>query len=94
MSHTLEWKTRLYLFEEEGTTKARAVVDTGTTVLTGRGTARRNPADPEVPEIGDELAAGRALQDVGRQLMDIAKRDVEGTGATRAEPRPAVGWST
>ncbi|WP_149549236.1 DUF1876 domain-containing protein [Streptomyces marokkonensis] len=94
MSHTLEWKTRLYLFEEEGTTKARAVVDTGTTVLTGRGTARRNPADPEVPEIGDELAAGRALQDVGRQLMDIAERDVRGTGATRPDPRPAVGWST
>ncbi|MFD5497742.1 DUF1876 domain-containing protein [Streptomyces sp. NPDC001812] len=93
MSHTLEWKARLYLFEEGGTTKARAVVDTGITVLTGHGTARRNPADPDVPEIGDELAAGRALQDLGRQLVDIAERDVEGTGTTRPGPRPAVGWS-
>ncbi|MEV0696006.1 DUF1876 domain-containing protein [Streptomyces sp. NPDC050388] len=93
MSHTLEWKARLYLFEEGETTKARAVVDTGTTVLTGHGTARRNPADTDVPEIGDELAAGRALQDLGRQLVDIAERDVEGTGTTRPGPRPAVGWS-
>ncbi|MFJ7132761.1 DUF1876 domain-containing protein [Streptomyces fungicidicus] len=92
MSHTLEWKTRLYLFEEDGTTKARAMVDTGTTVLTGHGAARRNSADPDVPEIGDELAAGRAMQDLGRQLLDIAERDVRVTGATRPEPRPAVGW--
>ncbi|MFE9922491.1 DUF1876 domain-containing protein [Streptomyces sp. NPDC005774] len=93
MSHTVEWKVRLYLFEEGGTTKARAVIDTGTTVLTGHGTAHRNPADTEVPEIGDELAAGRAIQDLGRQLVEIAERDVEGTGATGPDPRPAAGWS-
>ncbi|CAL9373522.1 DUF1876 domain-containing protein [Streptomyces pilosus] len=92
MSHTLEWKTRLHLFEDAGTTKARVVIDTGTAVLTGRGAARRNPADPDVPEIGDELAAGRALQDLGRQLVDIAERDVDGMGVTRPGPRPAVGW--
>ncbi|MFC5957240.1 DUF1876 domain-containing protein [Streptomyces pratens] len=93
MSHTVEWKVRLYLFEEGGTTKARAVIDTGTTVLTGHGTAHRNPADTEVPEIGDELAAGRAMQDLGRQLVEIAERDVEGAGATGPDPRPAAGWS-
>ncbi|GAB2449055.1 DUF1876 domain-containing protein [Streptomyces incanus] len=93
MSHTVEWKVRLHLFEDGGTTKARAVIDTGTTVLTGHGTARRNPVDTEVPEIGDELAAGRAMQDLGRQLVDIAERDVEGTGATGPGPRPAAGWS-
>jgi len=92
MSHTLEWKARVYLFEEEGTTKARAVIDTGTTVLTGHGTARRNPVDADVPEIGVELAAGRAVLDLGRQLLDIAERDVRGTGATPPDPRPPVGW--
>ncbi len=56
MSHTLEWKTRLHIFEEDGTTKAHATLDTGTTTLTGHGAAHRNPADPDVPEIGDELA--------------------------------------
>ncbi|GGP45787.1 DUF1876 domain-containing protein [Streptomyces griseoincarnatus] len=94
MSHTLEWKTRLHLFEEDGTTKARATLDTGTTSLTGHGVAHRNPADPDVPEIGDELAAGRALRDLGQQLLDIAERDVEGVGArTGTETGPALGWS-
>ncbi len=92
MSHTLEWKTRLHLFEDGGTTKARVVIDTGTAVLTGRGAAHRNPADPDVPEIGDELAAGRAMQDLGRQLVAIAERDADGIGATRSGSRPAVGW--
>ena len=94
MSHTLEWKTRLYLFEEDGTTKAHATLDTGTATLTGHGAAHRNPADPDVPEIGDELAAGRALRDLGRQLLDIAEGDVGSADArSRAEAGPVLGWS-
>ncbi|WP_081240824.1 DUF1876 domain-containing protein [Streptomyces viridosporus] len=92
MPHTGEWKVRLHLFQDGGTTKARAVVDTGTRELTGHGVAHRNPADTDVPEIGDELAAGRAMQDLGRQLVGIAERDIEGTGAAGPGPRPAVGW--
>lgn len=92
MQHTVEWKVRLHLFEEDGTTKARAVLDTGTSVLTGHGVAHRNPADQDVPEIGDELAAGRAMQDLGHQLVDIAGRDIEGMGAAPAQPGPAIGW--
>lgn len=94
MPHTVEWKVRLYLFEEEGTTKARVVLDTGTTELTGHGDAHRNPADVDVPEIGDELAAGRALYDLGRQLVDVAERDIEGMGAAAAGrgARPETGW--
>ncbi|MBC2904182.1 DUF1876 domain-containing protein [Streptomyces cupreus] len=95
MSHTAEWKVRLHLFEEAGTTKARVVLDTGSTSLTGRGTAHRNPADMDVPEIGDELAAGRALHDLAGQLVDAATHDIEAMGAS--EPGqvygPAVGWS-
>ncbi|MGC9543900.1 DUF1876 domain-containing protein [Streptomyces sp. UG1] len=94
MPHTAEWKVRLYLFEDEGTTKARVVLDTGDTSLTGHGTAHRNPADAEVPEIGDELAAGRALRDLGQQLVDAAARDIDGMGAsvTRREPPQVAGW--
>ncbi|WP_324786001.1 DUF1876 domain-containing protein [Streptomyces sp. H51] len=95
MPHTKEWKVRLHLFEDAGTTKAHAVLETGTTSLTGRGTAHCNPADTEVPEIGDELAVGRALGDLSRQLVAIAERDVEGMGASGNErdSRPASGWS-
>ncbi|MGW1884595.1 DUF1876 domain-containing protein [Streptomyces sp. NPDC001970] len=77
MTRTAEWKIRLYLFEEDGTTKARVDLDTGTTVLTGHGVARCRPDDTDVPEIGDELAASRAVQDLGRRLMIAAYGDIE-----------------
>lgn len=95
MAHTAEWKVQLHLFEDDdGTTKARVVVDTGTTPLTGHGTARRHPADADVPEIGDELAAGRAMHDLAQQLLNIAERDIEGTGVQRPETRQVTGWPT
>ncbi|WP_326648135.1 MULTISPECIES: DUF1876 domain-containing protein [unclassified Streptomyces] len=94
MPHTVEWKVRLYLFEDEGTTKARVVLDTGATALTGHGVAHRNPGDTDVPEIGDELAAGRAMRDLGQQLVDFAERDIEGMGAPATGPstRQVAGW--
>lgn len=95
MSHTMEWNVHLYLFEEEGTTKARVVLDTGSTSLTGRGVAHRNPEDADVPEIGDELAAGRALNDLAGQLVSAATHDIEAMGAAESGQgsRPTVGWS-
>ncbi|MER5434100.1 DUF1876 domain-containing protein [Streptomyces sp. NPDC002588] len=95
MPHTSEWKVRLHLFEDdEGTTKARLVLDTGTTELTGRGAAHCHPADTDVPEIGDELAAGRALNDLARQLLKTAEHDIEVVGAPRPSSRKAAGWAT
>jgi hypothetical protein len=93
MPHTLEWKVRLHLFEDdEGTTKAHLTLDTGTTELTGHGAAHCHPADANVPEIGDELAAGRAMNDLARQLLKTADRDIEGTGAPRPHIREVTGW--
>lgn len=95
MGHTTKWKADLYLSEEEGATKARVVLDTATKQITGHGDAHRNPADPDVPEIGDELAAGRALDDLGRQLRDTARRDIEDVDAVMASgrsARPGAGW--
>ncbi|MFD8217882.1 dsRBD fold-containing protein [Streptomyces sp. NPDC059697] len=94
MLHTVEWKVRLYLSDDEGTTRARVVVNTGTTTLTGHGAARCNPADSDVPEIGDELAAGRAMHDLGRQLVSTAERDIKGLGTPAGErsARPVAGW--
>ncbi|MFE1260871.1 DUF1876 domain-containing protein [Streptomyces albogriseolus] len=78
MPHTTEWTMRLHLFEDDdGTTKAHVVLDTGTTALTGRGTAHCHPADAYVPEIGDELAAGRAVENLARRLLNTAERDIE-----------------
>jgi hypothetical protein len=43
----------------------------------GVGLARRNPADQDVPRIGDELAASRALADLAHKLLDAAAHDIE-----------------
>jgi hypothetical protein len=92
--HTVDWEVRLHLVEDEGTTKARAVLDTGASALTGRGEARCSPEDAPVAEIGDELAAGRAMADLAHQLLAAAQHDIEGTGtpAGHPRPRPATGW--
>ncbi|WP_308280669.1 dsRBD fold-containing protein [Streptomyces coelicoflavus] len=44
---------------------------------------RHHAADANVPEIGDDLAAGRGLRSIARQLLDIAERDIAATRATR-----------
>ncbi|GAA0463395.1 MULTISPECIES: dsRBD fold-containing protein [Streptomyces] len=80
-----EWKLRLYLYETGPKTTAWVVLDTGDNVLEERARAHRNPHDVAVPEIGDELAAGRALVALGQQLIDCATTDVEGVGAGRID---------
>ncbi|MDX3387237.1 DUF1876 domain-containing protein [Streptomyces niveiscabiei] len=72
-----EWTVRIYLTQEGDETRARAVLTTrDTSKLTGRGLARRNPVDRPVPEIGDELAASRALEDLAIRLHDVAGDDI------------------
>lgn len=40
------------------------------------GKARRNPIDPPMPVIGEELAIARALQDLTSQVMEAAQTKV------------------
>jgi hypothetical protein len=42
-----------------------------------RGRARRNPRDPNVPVVGEELAAARALSDLSHQLLHAAAERIE-----------------
>ncbi|MCH0562333.1 MULTISPECIES: dsRBD fold-containing protein [unclassified Streptomyces] len=93
MTHASEWKARLHLFEDEhGTTQAHVVLDTGTTAVTGHGTAHRNPADRDVPDIGEELAAGRAMRDLAEKLLNAAERDIEHEGSPRPDTHEVAGW--
>ncbi|KUH37952.1 MULTISPECIES: DUF1876 domain-containing protein [Streptomyces] len=97
MARTLEWKINMELVEEGDTTEARAVLDTGKATVTGRGSARRNPEDADVPLIGDELAASRAMGDLSRQLMRLAYKDIGEAGAGlsgEVEEDAPYGWST
>ena len=82
MTHT--WKVAIYLFDADdmrhdtGVTKAHAVLSTSSgTTLDGYGRARRAPRDPDVPEIGEELAAARALRNLADRLLSATSDDIE-----------------
>ncbi|MFI6463021.1 DUF1876 domain-containing protein [Streptomyces sp. NPDC050538] len=72
-----QWTVQIYLTEDGDETHARAVLNTrDTSTVTGRGVARRIPIDRSVPEIGDELAASRALEDLAIRLHDVYADDI------------------
>jgi Rv2632c-like len=80
MTHAKRWRVEIHIDEHEDgrQTRAEARLHTGDdTHLIGIGTARRNPRDPEVPEIGDEVAVSRALSDLAEKLRAAAAADVE-----------------
>ncbi|KUL26269.1 DUF1876 domain-containing protein [Streptomyces regalis] len=80
-----QWTVRIRITEDGDDTRAEAVLTTqdqaqstpqDTSAVTGRGVAHRNPIDRPIPEIGDELAASRALEDLAIRLHDIASDDI------------------
>jgi hypothetical protein len=80
--HTRTWHVEIYLYEDEHTTRAEAVLRTDAgTELRHEGVARRNPADRDIPEIGDELAACRAVTGLAHDLLEATVTDV-----TAADP--------
>jgi len=77
MMEAKQWTVQIYLTENDDETRARAVLTTqDTSTVTGRGVSRRNPIDRPIPEIGDELAASRALEDLAIRLHDVAADDI------------------
>ena len=73
------WKVTIHLFDADDmrpTTTARAVLTTAATTLVATGHARRRPDDPDIPEIGDELAAARALRALADQLLEATSGDI------------------
>ncbi|KQS97326.1 dsRBD fold-containing protein [Cellulomonas sp. Leaf395] len=78
------WKVAIYLFDADdhghdtGVTKAHAVLSTSSgTTLDGYGRACRAPRDDDVPEIGEELAAARALRNLADRLLSATSDDIE-----------------
>ncbi|GII88051.1 hypothetical protein Ssi03_60410 [Sphaerisporangium siamense] len=74
-----QWTVEIHITEDDNDdlTTARAVLLTRSgTRHESIGYARRNPADRPVPEIGDELAVGRALADLADKLTGDAAEDV------------------
>jgi hypothetical protein len=88
MSTVKKWSVDVYIWEDDAgrtSAEARLVAEHRALAVIGRGTARVNPHDPEIPEIGDEVAVGRALADLGRNLMSTAEADIQAVGAGTAD---------
>lgn len=78
MSTVKTWHVDVMIGERDGQTHAEARLHTSDTdTLSGTGTARLNPEDRDVPEIGDELAVARALSDLAHRLLHAAAEDIE-----------------
>jgi len=85
MSVADRWSVELSVGEDDGDTHAQArLVMTYGRQLSGRGRARRNPADPQVTEIGEEIAVARALSDLAHKLLGAAATGVEAVTHERA----------
>ncbi|MET9338700.1 MULTISPECIES: DUF1876 domain-containing protein [unclassified Nonomuraea] len=86
--NTKEWTVKILISEddEDKRTSATAVLyAVGNRRHESVGTARRNPDDRPVPEIGDELAAGRALMDLADKLLGDGAEDIASmSGPARA----------
>ena len=69
---TMTWHVELTFSEDEHRTRADAVLDLRGSHFHGFGQAKRAPDDPNVPIVGEELAAARALSDLAHNLLDAA----------------------
>ncbi len=74
---TLTWTVEIVFSEDEDRTRADAMLTGSAETLQGWGRARRNPVDPDVPAVGEEVAAARALSDLAHHLLDRAAHRIE-----------------
>jgi hypothetical protein len=70
--------------EDDRHTEARASLTIRGATFVGVGRARRHPADPSTPMVGEELAAARALSDLSHRLLDTVTETI-----SESEGRPA-----
>ena len=71
------WSVDIVIDEHEGRTRAEARLQAEAATLKGTGLARLNPNDPDVPEIGDELAVCRALSGLVHDLFEATIADIQ-----------------
>jgi hypothetical protein len=71
------WTVEIAFREDEDRTRADATVIGADREVRGWGRARRAPVDPDVPAVGEEIAAARALIDVAHHLLEDAAHQIE-----------------
>ena len=80
------WKIDLHLYEVGEETTAHAVLIADVPAIETIGSAHRSPTDTDVPRIGDEVAAARALHRLADRMLAAAETDI-----AAAEGRPLAG---
>ena len=71
------WTVNIAFTEDEDRTRADAILQLASHKFHGFGQAKRAPEDPNVPMVGQELAAARALSDLSHQLLEAAVERIE-----------------
>lgn len=71
------WHLSIAFTEEDQRTRADAILELRSQRFHGWGQAKRSPGDPNVPVVGEELAAARALSDLSHQLLHAAAERIE-----------------
>jgi len=77
MSEANTWTVSITFSEHDDRTRADASLEGAPVPLTGFGTSRRNPVDPNLPAVGEEIAAARALGDLSHHLLERAAHEIE-----------------
>jgi hypothetical protein len=72
------WTAEIQLEETPDETEATVTLRTGDAECVAHGRARRNPDDPNVPRIGEELATARALAELSGKLVEESAKILEG----------------
>jgi hypothetical protein len=76
--HEDGWQVRIEFDEDDTHTHATATARVrDDRAMTGRGDAYRNPKDMNQPLVGEDIAAARALIDLGSQLLQSAAAQIE-----------------
>jgi hypothetical protein len=79
------WSVEIEFAEDDTHTRATARARIRDDVaLSAHGDAYRNPRDSEQPVVGEEIAAARALIDLGTQLLHAAAARIEQVTHQRA----------
>jgi hypothetical protein len=71
------WTVSITFSEHDDRTRADADLEGAPVRLSGFGTSRRNPVDPNLPAVGEEIAAARALGDLAHHLLERAAHEIE-----------------
>jgi hypothetical protein len=71
------WTVAIEIDGHNGHTRANARLGWRDQTAVGVGTARLDPDDRNVADIGDELAAARAIADLARRMMTATILDIE-----------------